>query len=107
MPPLIDTAYQLPGSYRTGNIRDDMVQLKVHLHHSLLHVRTVSGGVFNQPFALRQIGSHVEISASGRKLPRNSPYDCNCQIIQIMNKSAKCPDWLTAVLWVHSRHMRG
>ncbi len=37
-------------------VRDDMMQLQIHLHQGLLHVLNVGRGIFHQPFALAQIG---------------------------------------------------
>jgi hypothetical protein len=51
MPPLIETAFQLPGSGHTSDVRYDMMQLQVHLHQRFLHVLYVGCCVFHQAFA--------------------------------------------------------
>ena len=36
----------------TRDVRDDAMQLQVHLHQSLLHVLDMGGGIFCESFAL-------------------------------------------------------
>ena len=53
-----------------GNVRDDVVQLDVHLHERLLHVLNVRGRVVDQPLTMPQVRAQRTIARRGRKLPR-------------------------------------
>lgn len=46
-----------PHAGRTGDVRDDMMQLQVHLHQGLVHVLNMGGRIFDQTFLLAQIGA--------------------------------------------------
>ena len=46
-----------PHAGRTSDIRDDMMQLQVHLHQRLLHVLDMGRCIFDQPLPLAQIGA--------------------------------------------------
>jgi hypothetical protein len=39
-----------------GDVRDDMVELKIHLRQRLLHVLDMRGGIVEQPITLPQVG---------------------------------------------------
>ena len=42
---------------RARDVRDDVMELQVHLRQRLLHVLDVGGGIVQQPLALAQIGA--------------------------------------------------
>ena len=50
---------------RAGDVRDNVMELQVHLHQSLLHMLDVSGCVFNETLALTQIGAQLRDLAVG------------------------------------------
>ena len=50
---------------RARDVRDDVMELQVHLRQRLLHVLDVGGGVVQQPLALAQIGPQTRRSRPG------------------------------------------
>src|SRR5580704_6168021 len=51
----------------SGDVRDDMVKLHVHLYESLLHVLDMGGGAFNQPLSKAQVGPQLSDAGTGVK----------------------------------------
>lgn len=58
---------------RTGDIGDDVVELKIHLGQRLLHMLDVRGRVLQQTFALTHIGSQFGNLPFGPKAGSKQP----------------------------------
>src|SRR5450756_425125 len=51
----------------SGDVRNDMVKLHVHLHESLLHMLYMGGRVFDHPFSMTQICPQLSDGGAGAK----------------------------------------
>jgi hypothetical protein len=52
---------------RAGDVSDDVVELKIHLRHGLLHMLDVRGRVLQQTLALTHVGSQRHNLSFGSK----------------------------------------
>jgi hypothetical protein len=65
------TASMFPGDSR--DIRDDVVQLHVHLHERLLHVLNVRGRIVDQPLTMAQVRAQPHDAVARTETPAQQP----------------------------------
>ena len=88
-----------------GDVRDDVVQLHVHLHERLLHVLDVGGGVLHQPFAMAQVRAQPDDAVAGPEAaPEQAILVELLQPLRIVHVALAARDMLD-VARVHQQHL--
>src|ERR1700675_4777257 len=90
----------------SGDVRNDMVKLHVHLHESLLHMLHVGGRVFDHPLPKTQICSQLRDVGTGVKAsPKKSVLVKLLQPLSIVDVCLSSRHVLH-IASVHQKHLK-